>query len=155
MKQLLSLLIIVLLQVACSKDIEQVDPLSKVEKQMLESQIGVLDKVKLSDTLYSNLKALSKQSDKISNAELIKTLEFYRKSYDLFENNLESLPILFDFILYDNRCKGEISSLSGVLLWDVADKNFAAVTEVLRTENILSNVELIKSLLEYIDNQKN
>ena len=130
----------------CNKE-DFTDPLTIEEKQELESKISRTNKASILDSLYNDLMGLSEQSINISNGEQIKVIPLYQKIFDTLDESDSNLAVLFDFILYDERCKGEVASLSSLLLWDVADKNFSSVTNELRKENKLNDIDLIKLLL--------
>ena len=168
MKHLLGLIIVVLLQVSCSKDSEWEDPLSLTEKAMLESQMEALDRKGVSDVLYKQMAELSQETAKWSNAETVKALPNFKKSYALFKEP-ENYPVLFYFILYDKRCKSEIESNARFLLWEVAKNNYGEVAEqrkeelmeqginvdgveIIRPEVLREyDIKLIKGLLPYFE----
>ena len=139
-------LVFAVIFLGCNKE-ESSDPLDPVEKQKLESKISGTDKASIVASLYNDLIELSGQSINISNGEQIKVIPLYEKIFDTLDESDSNLAVLFDFILYDERCKGEVASLSSLLLWDVADKNFSSVTNELRKENKLNDIDLIKLLL--------
>jgi hypothetical protein len=139
---------------SCNDSIDFVDPLNKSEKSGLKSQIAVLDQGFISE-IHEKLFKISKQSINISNSDVIREIPLYKEAYNLFQKKLENFPLLFDFIIYDKRCKNEINSLSSVLLWDIADNNFSSITKELRGQDKITDMGLIKSLLAYYDSQDN
>jgi hypothetical protein len=139
-------LVFAVIFLGCNKE-ELPDPLNEVEKQKLESQISGTNKASIVAGLYNDLVELSEQSINISNSEQIKAIPLYQKVFNSFDKSEINFAVLLDFILYDERCDGEVSSLSSLILWDIADKNFSSVTETLRKKNKLNNIDLIKLLL--------
>jgi hypothetical protein len=153
MKYVLNLLIIATL-LSCNDNIDFVDPLNKSEKTVLKSYVANVNQDSIS-TFYEKMLILSKQTINISNGEIVRELPLYKETYNFFQKNLDNFLLLFDFIIYDKRCKNEINSLSSVLLWDIADNNFSSITKKLREQDKITDIELIKALLAYYESQSN
>ncbi len=148
MKNLFCFLMLTIALFACNKD-DEVDPLSHNQKSLLLSKLEQLSSPDAdADILYRNFTALSKESMEHSNGEIVKSMTHYKNNILLIEASAGNEAILYNFILYDKRCKGEIDVLASLLLWDYADKHYPEVTNELRSINrVLNNADLIKLLL--------
>ncbi len=168
MKNLIFILVLPLL-LGCKHDsIYVTEPLSDLEKTTLKSYVLNVNQDSVSG-FYEKMLAMSIQTINLSTEPAVLNTPLYIEMYSFFQNNLDNFPVLFDFMLYDKRCTGEIRSNASLLLWKIAENNFKAVAEEIREQRskqykvvdglkilppevrLEYNIKLIKALLPYFE----
>ena len=153
----------------CNKDdMNYTESLDETEKSFLKSIVSNINKDTTS-AFYEKMLALSAATINLSTQDAVYSTPLYKEMRNFFQGNLENFPLLFDFMLYDKRCTGEINSNARLLLWEVAGNNFKEVTEKLYEEllnqktivdgikiltpetKLVYDIKLIKALLPYYD----
>ncbi|MGC9355785.1 MAG: hypothetical protein ACP5D9_18205 [Mariniphaga sp.] len=165
MKNIIYLLFLILL--SCNDDsIGFTEPLDEQEKSFLKLIVSNMNQDTAS-VFYEKMLAMGAQTINLSTKNAVLATPLYKEVHNFFQDNLDNFPLLFDFILYDKRCTGEINSNARLLLWEIAGNNFKTVTEELYEELIRQktlvdgvkiltpevkleyDVKLIKALLPY------
>lgn len=133
---------------ACNKNDDWTNPLNEQEQLTLKLSVEKINSEFFPD-FYTKMVELGEQSYPISAAHVMQKLPIYMEIRDDFQDDLEKLPFLIHFIIYDKRNIDGIKPLSSALLWDIAETNYPSVVSDLREQNKLTDVELIKALLPY------
>ncbi len=168
MKNLICILILPLLLSCNDNRVDFIDPLSDLEKTTLKSCISNINQDSVS-LFYEKMLEMSTQTINLSTEPAVRNKPLFIEMHRFFQNNLDNFPILFDFMLYDKRCTGEIQSNARLLLWTIAENNFKAVTEEMRKQlskqdkvvdgvaitppevKFEYDIKLIKALLSYFE----
>lgn len=166
MKNLIIILLFPIL-LSCNDDsMNFTEPLSDLEKTALKSLVSNINQDTAS-AFYEKMLTMSEQTINLSTKDAVLATPLYKEIFSFFQDNLDNFPLLFDFILYDKRCTGEINSNARLLLWEIAGNNFETITEELYKELIKQetlvdgikiltpevkleyDIKLIKALLPY------
>jgi hypothetical protein len=168
MKSLIYILLFSAL-LGCNKDdINYTESLDETEKSFLKSIVSNIN-TDTASVFYEKMLALSAATINLSTQDAVNSTPLFKEMKSFFQDNIGKFPLLFDFMLYDERCIGEINSNARLLLWEVAGNNFKEVTEKLYKEllnqktfvdgvKILTpetkveyDIKLIKALLPYFE----
>jgi hypothetical protein len=129
----LIILFIALTSLSCNDEMDFIDPLSESDNAIIKSYVLKMNNDSISN-FYDKMSALSAQTINLSTENAIRQTPQYKVIYNYFENNLDNLPLLFDFIIYDKRCEGEVQSNARSLLWELAKNNYSITTEEIEKE---------------------
>ncbi len=167
-KNLICILILPFL-LSCNDDrVDFSEPLSNLEKTTLKSCVSHISQDSVS-MFCEKMLAMSIQTINLSTEPAVRNTPLFMEMHNFFQNNLDNFPVLFDFMLYDKRCTGEIRSNARLLLWTIAENNFKAVTEKISKQRrkqwkvvdgvaitspevrLEYDIKLIKALLPYFE----
>ncbi|MDR2472907.1 MAG: hypothetical protein LBD53_04985 [Tannerella sp.] len=142
------LLVAIFAMSECSSNLEGQwkDPLSSSEAVRLKNAVAEIDGGQKSVYL-EKIKKISVESLPYSNGERVRNLESYKEVYEWIRNDVGNFPLLFLYMIYEEKILGEEYSNTCLLLWDLSDELYPSVTERMRTNEDFDPVNLIKALL--------
>lgn len=150
MKRMLFLLqtIVTIFLCSCDNSNEEQwkNPLNEAEIATLRSSVDKIDTDQI--IIYrQKIKNLSMETLPISSPDVLRNLESYKNVYGWIKSNVNNFPLLFQYIIYDEKIIDEEKSNTLFLLWDLSDEIYPSITEEMRETNNYSSVYLIKTLL--------
>jgi hypothetical protein len=133
---------------ACNSNNEEQweNPLNRNEITMLQNAVAKIDSEQ-TRVYYSKIKTLSKETLPYSTEDGVRNLESYKDIYNWIKNEIKNFPLLFQYIIYEEKVVGEEYSNTILLLWDLSEELYPSVTEDMRKNNNTDPVYLIKKLL--------
>ena len=160
-------LVIAVLFYSCNSDSEGVwnNPLSSSEIITLRNAVDQIDNEQIT-VYYEKIRKLSRKSLILSTVESVRSLDTYKDIYNWIKNDIKNFPLLFHYIIYDERNYIEYEASetpdnslwiyedmynTEILLWDLADEFYPSTTNKMRKNNDFSSVHLIKKLLSFTD----
>jgi hypothetical protein len=127
-------------------EVQWKNPLNSSEITTLQNAVIEIDSEQI-HIYYSKIKMLSKETLPYSTEDSIRNLRSYKEIYSWIKNEIKNFPLLFQYIIYEEKVIGEEYSNTILLLWNLSDDLYPFVTDEMRKKNNYDSVYLIKKLL--------